>query len=158
MNRLSVFIRRRRKLVLGVWVGLLLVSVPFASQQTKNLTGGGFEVPGTGSSQVDEQISRFQGANSEPLGIVLQRKGGDAAGVEAAVDRVDKAAAKVEHVELSNDASKAAKAAASKQPVVVFPLAVNGTRDDTLKAAVDLRDELGVGEVRDGVQPYVVGQ
>ena len=42
--------------------------------------------------------------------------------------------------------------------MIVFPLAVTGTRDDVLKAAVDLRDELKVGEVTDGVQPYIVGQ
>ena len=42
--------------------------------------------------------------------------------------------------------------------MIVFPLAVTGTRDDVLKAAVDLREELKVGEVTDGVQPYVVGQ
>ena len=40
---------RRRRLVLGVWIVLLVGSVPFAAQQTKNLTAGGFEVPGSGS-------------------------------------------------------------------------------------------------------------
>jgi len=42
--------------------------------------------------------------------------------------------------------------------VIVFPLAVTGTRDEVLKAAVDLRDAIKVDEVTDGVQPYVVGQ
>ena len=33
MDRLSVFVRTRRKLVLAVWVALLVVSVPFASRR-----------------------------------------------------------------------------------------------------------------------------
>src|SRR4051794_16913904 len=70
MDRLSAFVRARRKLVIGAWVLLLLVSVPFASRQTENLTAGGFEVPGSGSAAVDAKIKRFQGASSEQLGVV----------------------------------------------------------------------------------------
>src|SRR3954463_14309634 len=90
MNRLSGFVRTRRKLVFGIWIGLLLLSVPFASQQTKHLSGGGFEVPGAGSDQVDKQIARFKGQSTEPLGIVLQARGGD---FGPAIDRVQAAAA-----------------------------------------------------------------
>ena len=35
---------------------------------------------------------------------------------------------------------------------------MTGSREEALEAAKDLREELGVGEVKDGVQPYVVGQ
>jgi uncharacterized membrane protein YdfJ with MMPL/SSD domain len=156
MNRLSGFVRTRRKLVFGIWIGLLLLSVPFASQQTKHLSGGGFEVPGAGSDQVDKEIARFKGQSTEPLGIVLQAKGGGDFG--PAIDRVQEAAAGIDHVELTPEAAEAAKQATPKDGVIVFPLAVTGTRDDVLSAAVDLREELKVGEVTDGVQPYIVGQ
>ncbi len=157
MNRLSGFVRTRRKLVFGIWIGLLVLSVPFASQQTKHLSGGGFEVPGAGSDKVDKEIARFQGQSTEPLGIVLRAEnGGD---MSAAVDRVKAAAAKVDHVELTDQAAEAAKQAKpSADNAIVFPLAVTGTRDEVLKAAIDLRDELKVDQVTDGVQPYVVGQ
>jgi RND superfamily putative drug exporter len=160
MNRLSAFVRTRRRLVLGGWLVLLLISVPFASQQTKHLSGGGFEVPGTGSDNVDREIARFQGQSTEPLGIVLQAKGGDVAALSAAVDRVGRAADDVDHVALSPEAADDAKQRAADAPdgVLLFPLAVTGTRDDVLKAATDLREELGVDKVTDGVQPYVVGQ
>ena len=98
MNRLSGFVRTRRKLVFGIWIGLLVLSVPFASQQTKHLSGGGFEVPGAGSDRVDKEIARFKGQSTEPLGIVLQAKGGE---LGPAIDRVQAAAAKVDHVELT---------------------------------------------------------
>jgi RND superfamily putative drug exporter len=160
MHRLSGFVRARRKLVIAGWVVLLLVSVPFASQQTKNLTAGGFEVPGSGSAAVDAKIKRFQGQSSEQLGVVLQLQGGDNAQLEAAVDRVSDATGKVENdtVSLSDEAAAVAKSDAAQQDVVLMPLVVTGTRDETLEAAKDLRDELKVGEVEDGVQSYVVGQ
>src|SRR3954468_6341323 len=138
MNRLSGFVRTRRKLVLGIWIGLLVVSVPFASQQTKHLSGGGFEVPGSGSDQVDRLIKRFAGQSSEPLGVVLRAS--DRSALPAAVDRVDRAAGEVGHVELSSQAAAAAKQAAGRQVVIVMPLEVTGRRDDVLTAAKDLRE------------------
>ena len=158
MNRLSAFVRRRRKLVAIAWLVLLLVSIPFASRQTENLTGGGFEAPGSGSAAVDQAVKRFQGASSESLGVVLQRKGGDVAAVQAAVDRVDQAAAKVDNIELTAAAAAKGKSDASQDAVVLLPLAVTGSREQALEAAKDLRDDIGVGEAKDGVQPYVVGQ
>ena len=121
MDRLSGFVRRRRKLVLAVWVLLLLVSVPFASRQTENLTGGGFEVPGSGSVAVESEIDRFQGAGSESLGVVLENRGGDLA---AAVDRVGAAAATIDGIELSD--AVAAQAKGSSEQVVLLPLEVSG--------------------------------
>jgi RND superfamily putative drug exporter len=146
MDRLSGFVRRRRRLVLVVWVLLLLASLPFASRQTENLTGGGFEVPGTGSVAVEDQIDRFEGASSESLAIVLE--GEDPAG---AVDRVEAAVRTVDGVALPEDYDVAGN------PVVV-PLVFEGGRDEALDAAKELREELQVGERVDGVQAYVVGQ
>jgi uncharacterized membrane protein YdfJ with MMPL/SSD domain len=158
MNRLSAFVRRRRKLVAIGWLVLLVASIPFASRQTENLTGGGFEAPGSGSAEVDHAVKRFQGASSESLGVLLQSKGGDAATLTAAVDRVDKAAAKVDNIELTNAAAAKAKSEGAQDGLVLMPLAVTGSREEALQAAKDLRGEIGVGEVKDGVQPYVVGQ
>jgi uncharacterized membrane protein YdfJ with MMPL/SSD domain len=158
MNRLSAFVRRRRKLVAIGWLVLLLASIPFASRQTENLTGGGFEAPGSGSAEVDHAVKRFQGASSESLGVLLQSKGGDAGALAAAVDRVDKAAAKVDNIELADAVAAKAKSDRAADGLVLLPLAVTGSREEALEAAKDLRGELGVGEVKDGVQPYVVGQ
>jgi uncharacterized membrane protein YdfJ with MMPL/SSD domain len=146
MERLSRFVRRRRKLVLAVWALVLLASLPFASRQTENLTGGGFEVPGTGSVAVEEQIDRFEGASSETLAIVLE--GDDPA---AAIGRVEDAVAAVDGVALPDGVT------ATGSPVVL-PLVFEGGRDEALDAAKELRDELQVGEPVDGVQAYVVGQ
>src|SRR5687767_8937316 len=146
MERLSGFVRRRRRVVLAVWGLLLLASLPFASRQTENLTGGGFEVPGTGSVAVEEQIDRFEGGSSETLAIVLE--GDDPAG---AVDRVETAVKAVDGVALPDGYDVAGNPA-------VVPLAFEGGRDEALDAAKQLREELRVGERVDGVQAYVVGQ
>ena len=152
MDRLSVFVRTRRKLVLAVWVALLVVSVPFASQQTKHLTSGGFSVPGSPSAAVEAQIDRFEGQTSESLAVVLEGKGGDLA---AAVERVGAAAGEIDHAELAPET--AAQVDSRAQDVVLLPLVVDGTVDDILQASKDLREALHVGEMRDGVQAYVVG-
>src|SRR3954447_17591205 len=122
MNRLSAFVRTHRKLVPALWVALLVVSIPFASQQTKHLTSGGFEVPGTGSAEVDAQINRFAGQEPETLGLVFQAKGGG--GEEqlvGAVDRARAAARSIDHVELTAEAARTAKQAAASQDVIVVP-------------------------------------
>ena len=158
MNRLSVFVRERRKLVFAAWIVLLLASIPFASRQTENLTSGGFEVPGTQSAIVDDEVDRFPQVDQEPLGVVLERQGGDPAQMEAAVARVAEAAEGVENVDLPPDALTAAEQAAGQEEVILIPLDPSGDRDSVLESSKDLREELSVGEVVDGVQSYVVGQ
>src|SRR3954447_11671059 len=159
MNRLSGFVRTRRKLVLGCWLGVLLISMPMASMATKNLSGGGFEVPGSGSDSVDRAIHKFAGQSDEPLGIVLQAKGGDAQQLTAAVNRIAKAADDIDNVKVDGAGKQqAAQQIAAGKTVILFPLAVTGSRDDVLKGAIDLRKEIKIDEVTDGVQPYVVGQ
>ncbi len=146
MERLSRFVRRRRRLVLTLWGVLLLASLPFAARQTENLTGGGFEVPGTGSVAVEEQVDRFEGASSETLAVVLE-----GADPEAAVGRVEDAVATVDGVALAGDPT-------TDGSVMLLPLTFDGNRDEALDVAKDLREELQVGERVHGVQAYLVGQ
>ncbi len=146
MDRLAGIVRRRRKLVLAAWLLLLLASAPFAARQTENLTGGGFDVPNTGSTAVEEQIEQFEGASSESLAVVLE--GSDPA---RAIDRVEEAVAAVDGVALAD-------VTPTTGAVVLLPLEVDANRDEALDAAKELRDELQVGERVDGVQAYVVGQ
>ena len=65
MDRLGRFLERRRWLVVGTWVALLLVSLPFAARQTEHLTSGGFAVPDSGSETVDLNLARFERAERE---------------------------------------------------------------------------------------------
>ena len=160
MDRLSAFLERRRFVMLAAWVLLLLAALPFTLRQTEHLTSGGFSVPGSGSEAVDHALADFEGAQAEPLAVVIaQRPGGDAAGVRRQIARVGAVAADRDHVELSDRAAAAARRDAGRQPVVVLPLDVEGNQDEVSDLAVDLRDELGIAKgERDGTQPYLVGQ
>ncbi len=53
MDGLTAILERRRWLILGAWLLLLLAALPFAAKQTEHLTSGGFTVPGSGSDAVD---------------------------------------------------------------------------------------------------------
>jgi uncharacterized membrane protein YdfJ with MMPL/SSD domain len=160
MDKLAALLERRRWLVLGIWVLLLAAALPFAARQTEHLTGGGFTVPGSGSEAVDKALHRFEGAQRESLAAVFaQRRGATPADVRAEIDRLDRIAARMPHVELSDAAEARAKREASEPPITVVPLDVAGERNDIADMAVDLRDAVGAGEpARDGVQPYLVGQ
>ena len=57
MDRLTAFLERRRWIVLGAWLLIVLAAAPFAVRQTEHLTSGGFTVPGSGSDAVEWHIS-----------------------------------------------------------------------------------------------------
>ena len=159
MDRLTSFLERRRWLVVGVWIALLAAALPFAMRQTEHLTSGGFSAPGSGSEAVSEAIDRFEGAQRESLAVVLaQRPGATRQRMRAEVDRVDRIAARLPHTELSDRAEAAAKRDAGRSSIVVLPLEVTGDLDQSADLATDLRDEVGAGEPRGAVQPYLVGQ
>jgi uncharacterized membrane protein YdfJ with MMPL/SSD domain len=159
MDRLEGFLERRRWLVLGVWIVLLLAALPFTARQTEHLTSGGFTVPGSGSQTVDRSLERFAGAQRDSLAVVLaQKPGASAADVRREVDRVDRIAAGLPHAELSARDAAIAKRQAGTASIVVVPLEVAGSQDQLSDLAVDLREDVGAGETRHGVQPYLVGQ
>jgi uncharacterized membrane protein YdfJ with MMPL/SSD domain len=160
MDRLGRFLERRRWLVVGVWLAVLLASAPFGMRQTEHLTSGGFVVPGSGSEAVDNSLHQFDRAQRDSLAVVLaQKPGSSPADVRAAVDRVSRAADRLDHAQLAPAVAAQAKREAGRGPIVVVPLDVPGAQDELSDLAVDLRTEVGAGAgPRDGVQTYLVGQ
>src|SRR5829696_7505770 len=143
MDRLEAAVSRHRRLVLIGWLVLLVAALPFTLKQTENLTSGGFVVPGSGSEAVDQAIDDFEGAQRESLAVVLAvRKGGDEKAVRRELDRIDRAADKVDHVALARRDRDRALAGAAARPIVVVPLKVSGDQDAAADAASDVRDEL----------------
>ncbi len=158
MDRLAGFLERRRWLVLAAWLILLLAALPFAAKQTDHLTSGGFEVPGSQSQVVGENITRFEGAQRDQLAAVLaRREGAGAEAVRAEVDRVARIAERLPNVELTPRAAAAAKREAATASITVVPLRVAGDRNDTANMAVDFRDELRASP-EPGIEPHLVGQ
>ncbi len=158
MDRLAGFLERRRWVVLGAWILVLVGALSFAARQTDHLTSGGFEVPGSQSQVVSENVQRFDGAQRDNLAVVLARRpAADAAAVRAEVDRVGSIAARLPHVELTPEAAAQAKRQADSASITVVALSVEGDRDQIADMAVDFRDELGTA-AHGGVEPHLVGQ
>src|SRR5688500_6863902 len=103
MLRLDGVVRRRRTLVLALWGLLFLAALPFAAQQSDNLTGGGFTVPGSDSLAAEKELERdFPGYERSPLyAVVVPRRGASEAEVRAAQQRVARAVADDPRVSLA---------------------------------------------------------
>ena len=71
MMRLSSSLRRARWLVFGAWLLTLIPAVWLALTQSGHLTGGGFEVAGSQSLNVQYQLEdHFPGEGASPLALV----------------------------------------------------------------------------------------
>ncbi len=77
MRRLARFVIRRRWLVLGVTGAFLVVAIVLGSGVADKLSVGGYEDPGSESSQATTTLSEDYGAASADFVIVVTAKGGD---------------------------------------------------------------------------------
>ena len=160
MLRLDALLRRRKRLVLIVWVLILLAAVPLAARQSEDLSSGGFGVPGSQSAAVDSALAGFPGVQRAQLAAVLvPQPGASEAQLRSAVDRVAAAAAPVEGIGLAPAAREQAVRQAAAGTTVLVPLAATVDEDDATAVAVDLRERLGVADgPREGVAMHLVGQ
>jgi RND superfamily putative drug exporter len=157
MAGLERFIARRRRLVLIVWAAVVIVSVPFASRQTENLTGGGFETKGSGSQIVSQALPEDFGLPPEELAIVFDNRKHDAAALDAAISRVAKEGFEdVEGVRLDPEQVARARGQAGDD-VVILPLVVTGDRDEAVDAASQLRLNLEIDAEGAAVPLHLVG-
>jgi uncharacterized membrane protein YdfJ with MMPL/SSD domain len=155
MDTLDGFLKRHRRAVLIAWVAAIVVAVPFAARQTEHLSSGGFGVPGSGSKLVDDELARFPGVSRDQLAVVLRVR--DERGLRPALARVERLVAAESHVQLT-PAAKRAALAQSGRDVILVPLKLTGTREQSANLAVDLHKSIEPGKQRYGVTPYLVGQ
>ena len=160
MVKLSQFITRRRWWVVAVWVLIVGFSLPLAARQTEDLSGGGFDVPGSQSEAVEQAVmENFETGDVGRIAIVLEPEpGATPAQAEAAVDRAAEQIATVEGTSIPKQAEAAARAQLAAGEVAVVPLKAEGDADELVNTSTELREELSPGEAEDGVTPYVVGQ
>jgi RND superfamily putative drug exporter len=62
---------RRRRAVVAGWLLLLVLAAPLASRQTSRLSGGGWEVPGSGSVRVMAALRGFPGHEGERFAVFV---------------------------------------------------------------------------------------
>ncbi|HMI72390.1 MAG TPA: MMPL family transporter, partial [Solirubrobacteraceae bacterium] len=163
MLRLDALVRRRRRVVLAAWLVAVAVAVPFAMRQSDNLTGGGYEVPGSQSQRVESSIAHdFDvGSRATLAAVVVPARGASATDMRAAIGEVDRAAAKTADVTLAPAAERAALTQLQRDGVrpLIVPLTVDVTESEAPDVATDLRDRLRLGDR--SAQPvalHLVGQ
>ena len=159
MRSLAGFLGRRRKLVVGAWVLIVLLALPFASKQTDHLTGGGFDVPGSQSMKVSESLQDEFGSQADGIGVVLQADP-DASAAErsAAVSRLREEVATLDDVTLPPATAAQARKQLQGTDVVLVPLRSDLSSDELIDPAATLREDLDPGSADAGVTPYLVGQ
>jgi RND superfamily putative drug exporter len=119
---------RRRRWVLGAWVLVLAIALPFSMQQSDRLSSGGFGVPGSQSQKVADALSGFD-VERTSLAVVVTKP--------ADLDSLRRRALSVKHV-------VGAGRIASRDGISLIPLRVDASDDEASDVAVDLREALGV--------------
>jgi RND superfamily putative drug exporter len=159
MEALAGFLSRRRWFVVGAWVAVVIVALPLASKQTENLTGGGFDVPGSQSAAVENSLEGFKGADDGQVSVVLQAEpAATDADIEAAIGRVDDAVGEVPKFTLPEGSDELIARELSDNGVAVVPLNASVPPGEQNDLASDLRGSLNPGETEGGVTPYLTGQ
>jgi heme transporter len=163
MMRLSSNLRRFRWLVFAAWILALVPSVWLTLTHSDHLTGGGFEVAGSQSLNVQYQVEdHFPGEGASPLALVAAPRA-DATydDMNTAVTTLERIAAEVPSVAIVPN--QVQPAPQPDRPYVVS-LRLDFNNTGAVDVAEQLRDKVGVhgdqpGELQDGrVRLYVIGQ
>src|ERR671933_1170738 len=71
LARLADAASRRRRVVIGVWLALLVAGGWFSLHQSDRLSGGGWEVPGNPSVRVSDALDSFPSFSSPALSVLV---------------------------------------------------------------------------------------
>lgn len=163
MMRLSRNLRRFRWLVFTGWLLALVPAVYLAMTQSGNLTGGGFEVAGSQSLAVhDELVAQYPDLGASPLALVAAPR------ADATYQDIDEAVAQLRHIAgefpgVSEAPNPTQRPPQPDRPYVIT-LRLDARNPGTSDVAKKLRQRIGVEDDRSGqtangrVRLYVIGQ
>jgi uncharacterized membrane protein YdfJ with MMPL/SSD domain len=159
MTRLAAVLGRRRRWVLGIWIAIVVLALPFAAKQTEHLTGGGFDVPGSESKSVADAMQGVFPQESGGVAVLLRAEPrATAAERAAAVERVEREVAAVEGISLAPPVVRRAGLQLERGGETLIPIASSVSPDALIDPAVDLREALEPGTASGGVMLYLAGQ
>jgi uncharacterized membrane protein YdfJ with MMPL/SSD domain len=164
MMRLSSNLRRFRWLVFTGWLLALIPAIYLTVTQSGHLTGGGFEVAGSQSLRVhDELEAHYPDEGTSPLALVAApRADASYEDMNAAATFLQQVAGQVSDVAVVK--SPAQPAPEPDRPYVVSLRLDSSTNSSASDAAKKLRAKVGVqgdrpGQMENGrVRLYVIGQ
>jgi RND superfamily putative drug exporter len=162
MMRLSSNLRRYRWAVFAAWLLLLVPAVYLSLTNSGNLTGGGFEVSGSQSLNVEYQTQdHFPDQGASPLALVAAPR------ADASFEDMNGAVADLERIAAADPRVKIVPNPQQPPPQPDRPYVVSlqtGFGSGSTDIAKALRKEIGIegdqpGETADGkVRLYVIGQ
>ncbi len=161
MVQLSHVMRRRRWIVIGVWIVLVAVSAVFAQRNGENLSAGFSGVDGSESQTVQNALDggEFGAAGNPQIGVVVApATGATTQDVQAALSRVETAAKDTDGIVLTPQAAEQAQEGAlSGQPFIV-PLVIDATLNGSVAVTQNFFDRLDPGSQQGDVTTDVFGQ
>ncbi len=160
---LSSNLRRHRWLVFAAWILALAPAIYLTMTQSNHLTGGGFEVAGSQSLDVQYQLEdHFPGQGASPLALVAApRADATYEDMAAAVAQLERAAGQVPSVSV---APNPAQPAPQPDRPYVVSLRLDFNNTGAVDVARQLREKVGIngdqpGQIENGrVRLYVIGQ
>ncbi len=165
MLKLDGWLRRRRMLVLGVWLVLVVAAAPLAAKQSEHLSGGGYAIPG---SQSKELLARLPGIapgaqRAQLAGVLVPAVGATAAEMSAGLVRLAEATRGTAHVSLSPtvraQTGRAIQAAGQRQRTLIVPFDLTVNEEGATNVAEALRGKLDLNGPDNGpVALHLVGQ
>ncbi len=165
MLKLDRWLRRRRGVVIGVWLVLVLAAVPFAARQSERLSGGGYTIPGSDSQKVLKQLPTVApGAQQARLaGVLAPTSSANAGEMSAALAQLNAATRSTAHVSISPavrvQTQRAIAAAGTHQRTLVVPFDMTVNEEGATNVATKLRGELNLNSPDNGpVALHMVGQ
>ncbi|HEY5287576.1 MAG TPA: MMPL family transporter [Solirubrobacteraceae bacterium] len=165
MLKLDRWLRRRRGVLIGAWLLLVLAAVPFAAKQSEHLSGGGYTIPGSASQQVLKQLPALApGAQKARLaGVLAPTDHATAAEMSAGLAQLTSATRGIAHVSVSPNVriqtQRAIAAAGANQRTLVVPLDMTVNEEGATNVATKLRSELDLNGPDNGpVALHLVGQ
>ena len=162
MMRLSSNLRKYRWAVFVAWLLLLLPSVYLALNQSGNLSGGGFEVTGSQSLQVERAVQdHFPDLGASPLALVAAPR------ADASFEDMNQAVSQLERIAAEIPSVKVVPTPQQPPPQPDRPYVVSLQTDfnsGSSDVAKQLRKQVGIdgdqpGQIENGkVKLYVIGQ
>jgi uncharacterized membrane protein YdfJ with MMPL/SSD domain len=163
MMRLSSYLRRYRWAVFAAWLLLLAPAIYLGMNQSGHLTGGGFEVAGSQSLRVQNELeAQFPEQGSSPLALVAAPR------ADASFDDMNAAVAQLERVAAEVPSVKVVPNPQQPPPQPDRPYVITLQLDFNNTGAVDvakqLREKVGIngdqpGQIENGkVRLYTIGQ
>ncbi len=160
MVRLAGFLARRRWWVVGVWLLVVVAAIPLASRQTEDLTGGGFDVPGSESGRAESALeSKFATHGGAAMGAVLRPQGeATIAQARAATERLVADVAEINGATIDPRVLATAGEQLQAGRVAVVPIQSNVPSDQLVDSSSELREAVDPGTTVDGVTTFLTGQ